>query len=124
VDKVYKVDITISATPGTYSALLGVLDKNQKQHTKWITATRTASANSNIIQALIDALEALNRPCMLDIYTESDHMVSAIRLGWLQEWKRNGWRRAKGREIKNLEQWKRLDQLLARHTVKIIKVER
>lgn len=120
----YKVDITISATPSTYSALLGVLDKNQKQHTKWITATRIASANSNIIQALIDALEALNRPCMLDIYTESDHMVSAIRLGWLQEWKRNGWRRAKGREIKNLEQWKRLDQLLARHTVKIIKVER
>lgn len=120
----YKVDITITANPSSYSALLAVLDNYPKRHTKWITDSRTATVNNNIIQAMIKALEALNRPCMLDIYTELDYLVSALRLGWLQEWKRNGWQTAKGKEPANLEQWKRLDQLLARHTIKIIKVER
>jgi len=121
---VHEVDIKIAANTSSYWALLTFVDKLGITHDKEITGSRTATQNNNIVTALIEALKALNRPCMLNIHTDSDYIISAIRLGWLQEWKRNGWQTAKGKEIKNLEQWKRLDQLLARHTVKIVKEEK
>jgi len=120
----HEVNIKIAASTSKYWALLTFVDKLGITHDKEIAGSRMATQNNNTVTALIEALKALNRPCMLNIHTDSDYIISAIRLGWLQEWKRNGWQTAKGKEIKNLEQWKCLDQLLARHTAKIIKEEK
>ena len=90
-----QVNISITATPNKYCAILAV-EKDGMVHKKVVAEDRKASINSNTLQAAIEALKALNRPCMLDLYVNNDYMTGPIRNGWLTEWQRNGWRNARG----------------------------
>ena len=113
-----QVNISITATPNKYCAILAV-EKDGEVHKKVVAEDRKASINSNTLQAAIAALKALNRPCMLDIYVNNDYMTGPIRNGWLTEWQRNGWRNARGREVKNRGQWQELAALMARHSIRL-----
>ena len=66
--------------------------------------------------AVISALEALKKPCMVDLYSDSQYVVNAIRLGWLRSWQAAGWKR-KGGPVMNVELWQRLLPLLQTHEV-------
>lgn len=116
-----QVIITISAGPSNYWAKLDT-EHDGRCHEKKIERNRKSTANSNLLQAAIDALKALNRPCMLDISTCQDgsYLSGAVRNGWLTEWQRNGWKTAKGETIKNREQWKELSALMARHSIRFV----
>jgi ribonuclease HI len=72
--------------------------------------------------AVISALEALNEPCMVDLYTDSQYIANAINLGWLESWKKKDWKR-KGGELKNVDLWIRLTPLLEKHKVSLIWVK-
>lgn len=113
-----QVNISITATPNKYCAVMTV-EKDGTVHKKVVAEDRKASINSNTLQAAIAALKALNRPCMLDIYVNNDYMTGPIRNGWLTEWQRNGWRNARGREVKNRGQWQELAALMARHSIRL-----
>ena len=66
------------------------------------------------LMAAITALEALKRPCTVELHTDSQY----LRLGitqWLANWKRNGWRTAARQPVKNDDLWKRLDEAARRH---------
>ncbi len=66
--------------------------------------------------AAIEALDALRRPCVVDVYTDSAYVRGGIT-GWLNGWKRNGWKTADKKPVKNVELWQRLDEAARRHEI-------
>jgi ribonuclease HI len=69
------------------------------------------------LMAAIAAFEALKRPCLVDLHTDSQYLRNGI-LTWIKQWKRNGWRTADKKPVKNVDLWQRLDAALARHRVR------
>jgi ribonuclease HI len=68
------------------------------------------------LTAAIMALEALKRPCTVDLHTDSQYVRQGIT-SWIKSWKRNGWRTADRKPVKNVDLWQRLDAALAHHKV-------
>jgi ribonuclease HI len=66
--------------------------------------------------AAIAALEALTRPCAVDLHTDSQYLRGGVT-GWINNWKRNGWRTADKKPVKNDDLWRRLDEAAARHDI-------
>ena len=69
------------------------------------------------LTAAIMALEALKRPCEIDLHTDSQYVRGGIT-GWMAGWKRNGWKTSDKNPVKNVELWQRLEEAAARHQVK------
>lgn len=68
------------------------------------------------LMAAISALEAMKRPSRIELHTDSQYVKNGIT-SWIHNWKRNGWRTADKKPVKNEDLWKRLDQALAIHEV-------
>ncbi len=68
------------------------------------------------LMAAISALTALTRPCQVEIHTDSQYLRQGIT-SWIHGWKRNGWRTADKKPVKNAELWQALDKALAQHAV-------
>lgn len=68
------------------------------------------------LMAAISALEALREPCRVTLTTDSAYVRDGIAK-WIHGWKRNGWRTADHKPVKNAELWQRLDAAAARHRV-------
>ena len=76
-----------------------------------------ATTNNRMeLLAAISALEALSRPCAIDLHTDSQYVRQGVT-GWLHNWKRNGWRTADKKPVKNDDLWKRLDEATTRHDI-------
>lgn len=76
-----------------------------------------ATTNNRMeLLAAISALEALTRPCAVDLHTDSQYVRQGVT-GWIHNWKRNGWRTADRKPVKNDDLWKRLDEAAARHDI-------
>jgi ribonuclease HI len=69
------------------------------------------------LMAAIMALEALKRPCAVDLHTDSQYVRGGVT-GWINGWKRNGWKTADKKPVKNVDLWQRLDAAHAQHEVK------
>ena len=69
------------------------------------------------LQAVISALNALKRPCDIDVYTDSQYVQKGIS-EWLRGWKFRGWKTADNKPVKNDDLWKALDEAQAKHKVK------
>lgn len=67
--------------------------------------------------AAISALEALGRATAITVVTDSAYVKNGVSQ-WIFGWKRNGWRTADGKPVKNVDLWQRLDQAQASHTVR------
>uniref|UniRef100_UPI003B3AEAF4 ribonuclease HI n=1 Tax=Bosea sp. (in: a-proteobacteria) TaxID=1871050 RepID=UPI003B3AEAF4 len=68
------------------------------------------------LMAAIAALEALKRPCTVALHTDSQYLRQGIT-GWIHGWKKNGWRTADKKPVKNAELWQRLDAALGQHKI-------
>jgi ribonuclease HI len=66
--------------------------------------------------AAIRSLEALTRPVAVDLYTDSQYVRGGIT-EWMKGWKRNGWKTADKKPVKNQDLWEQLDKLIAKHEV-------
>ncbi|MBO9643392.1 MULTISPECIES: ribonuclease HI [Pseudacidovorax] len=64
------------------------------------------------LMAVIEALAALKRPCRVVLFLDSQYVRQGIT-SWIRGWKAKGWRTSTGQPVKNVELWKRLDQLVA-----------
>ncbi|MGD9127419.1 MAG: ribonuclease HI [Planctomycetia bacterium] len=76
------------------------------------------------MMAVIRGLETLNRPTSVELVSDSSYVGQGIS-SWMANWKKNGWRRKSKNgwaEVKNVDLWKRLDELLQTHTVKFTHV--
>ena len=67
--------------------------------------------------AAISALEALKRPCRVDLHTDSQYLRNGI-MSWIANWKRNGWRTADKKPVKNIDLWQRLEAALGAHQIR------
>ena len=81
-----------------------------------------ATTNNRMeLTGVIEGLASLKRPCGVELVTDSEYVGKGIR-DWMPKWKAQGWRRKQGAQFKpvvNLDLWQRLDELLARHQVKV-----
>lgn len=68
------------------------------------------------LMAAIASLEALTRPCHVDLHTDSQYLRGGVT-AWIHNWKKRGWTTADKKPVKNIELWKRLDEARARHEV-------
>ncbi len=77
-----------------------------------------AQTTNNRMELLgvISALEVLKEPCEVALFTDSQYIARAINENWLASWKAKNWKR-KGGELKNVDLWQRLDELLSVHKV-------
>jgi ribonuclease HI len=71
------------------------------------------------LRGAIEGLRALNRPCEVRLYCDSQYVVKGIR-DWLAGWKEKGWRKADKSPVMNAELWRELDELLNIHRVEAI----
>jgi ribonuclease HI len=98
--------------PGGYGAILV-----SGRHRKEIKGGEKDTTNNRMeLMAAIAALEALSRPCAVELHTDSQY----LRLGitqWLAGWKKNGWRTAARQPVKNEDLWRRLEEAARRHRI-------
>ena len=66
---------------------------------------------------MIRALESLKRGCAVELYTDSQYVKNGIE-SWIHGWKRNGWKTADRKPVKNAELWRELDALAAQHRIR------
>jgi ribonuclease HI len=72
------------------------------------------------LTAAIEGLKALKEQCNVNLYSDSQYLVNAINKGWLENWKKKGWRKADKSAVLNDDLWKELDELLSFHNVEFI----
>ena len=87
-------------------------------HVKELKGGEPHTTNNRMeLMAAIAALKALKRPCLVDIHTDSQYLRDGITR-WLHGWKRNGWRTAEKKPVKNVDLWQRLDAVGTQHRVR------
>lgn len=94
----------------------GVLLRMASHEKRLCGGERLTTNNQMELQAVIEALKALKRQCKIEIYTDSKYVQQGITQ-WIHNWKRNGWRTAAKKPVKNSDLWKELDQLAAQHNI-------
>lgn len=79
--------------------------------------------NKMELTAAIEALKSLKEPCEVELYSDSAYLINSFLQGWLEKWKKNGWRTSGKDEVKNVELWTELDRLDSIHKITWIKVK-
>jgi ribonuclease HI len=99
--------------PGGWGAILAFGDRHKE-----LKGGEPHTTNNRMeLMAAIAALEALKKPCLVDIYTDSQYLRDGV-MKWIKNWKRNGWRTADNKPVKNVDLWQRLEAALERHQVR------
>lgn len=98
--------------PGGWGAILRV-----PSATKELKGGELHTTNNRMeLMAVISALEALTRPCEIDLTTDSQYVKNGVTQ-WMKGWKKNGWRTASKQPVKNQDLWERLDKALGDHKI-------
>ena len=98
--------------PGGWGAIL-----ESGPHRKELKGGEAQTTNNRMeLTAAIEALEALKAPSDVELHTDSNYLRGGIT-SWIKGWKRNGWRTADKKPVKNVELWQRLEQAEAPHRV-------
>lgn len=110
--------------PGGYGAVLEYVDPKGTLHTKELAQGYKKTTNNRMeLMAVIVALEALNRPCEVELYSDSKYVVDAFNQHWIDSWLKKGWKRGKNEPVKNADLWKRLLKAKDPHQVIFIWVK-
>jgi ribonuclease HI len=99
--------------PGGWGAIL-----SYGEHEKELKGGEPHTTNNRMeLMAAISALEALKRPSTVEMHTDSQYVQQGISQ-WITKWKRNGWKTADKKPVKNVDLWQRLDAAMQQHNVK------
>ena len=105
--------------PGGWGAIL-----MYGEHRKELSGGEKLTTNNRMeLTASIEALQALKEPCKVKLYSDSAYLVNGFRQGWIANWQRNGWRNSRNEPVENQDLWKKLLELMERHSVEFIKVK-
>jgi len=103
--------------PGGWGALLQAREGGVVSRERELSGGERLTTNNRMeLMAAIAALEALERAAAITIVTDSAYVKGGLT-GWIHGWKRNGWRTADKKPVKNEDLWRRLDAAAQRHTV-------
>ena len=110
--------------PGGFGTVLEYVDTKGELHTKEISQGYKKTTNNRMeLMAVIAGLEALNRPCEVELYSDSKYVVDTFNQHWIDGWIKKGWKRGKNEPVKNIDLWKRLLAAKEPHQVKFIWVK-
>lgn len=99
--------------PGGWGVLL-----RYGNHEKELCGGEADTTNQQMeLQAAIEALKALSKPCRITIHSDSKYVVQGMT-EWIHNWKAKGWKTAGKKPVSNLERWQQLDALAAKHDVR------
>jgi len=103
--------------PGGWGVLMRAMDGDTIVKERELSGGEAETTNNRMeLLAAIHALEALSKPSAITIVTDSAYVKNGIT-GWMHGWKRNGWKTAAKKPVKNVELWQRLDEAQKRDTV-------
>ncbi len=109
--------------PGGYGAVLTYLDTKGVLHTREYSAGYVRTTNNRMeLMAAIVGLEALTKPCQVDLYSDSKYLTDAFNKGWMNSWLKKNWKGSSG-PVKNVDLWKRLLEAMKGHKVTFIWVK-
>jgi ribonuclease HI len=98
--------------PGGWGAILRFGDREKE-----LSGGEALTTNNRMeLMAAIMALEALTRPCAVDLYTDSQYVRGGVT-SWIKGWKARGWKTADRKPVKNVDLWQRLEAAEERHDV-------
>lgn len=99
--------------PGGWGALLSM-----GKHEKELCGAEAHTTNNRMeMMAAIQGLRALKNPCQVDLYTDSQYLREGIT-SWIVGWKKNGWKTAAKKPVKNEDLWRLLDDLVQIHDIR------
>ena len=104
--------------PGGWGVVLEAWEGETLVKARDLSGAEAETTNNRMeMMAAIAALEALERPSALTVVTDSKYLKDGIT-GWIHGWKKNGWKTAARKPVKNADLWQRLDAAQTRHQVK------
>jgi len=105
--------------PGGWGAILIYGDAKKE-----ISGGESNTTNNRMeLSAIINALKALKYPCAVKLYSDSAYIVDAVNKSWLNAWQNNGWLTSEKKEVKNIDLWQELLELMKVHDVEFLKVK-
>ncbi|MBW0158616.1 ribonuclease HI [Sedimentimonas flavescens] len=103
--------------PGGWGVLLRAMDGERIVKERELSGGEADTTNNRMeLLAAINALERLSRDVAITITTDSAYVKNGVT-SWIHGWKRNGWKTADKKPVKNVDLWQRLDEAQARHRV-------
>ena len=110
--------------PGGYGAVLQFVDSQGNLHEREFSAGYIRTTNNRMeLMAVIAGLEALTKPCRVEIVSDSKYVTDAFNKKWIDGWLKKGWKRGKNEPVKNTDLWKRLLKAKEPHQVTFIWVK-
>ena len=110
--------------PGGYGTILQYVDSKGQVHMREYSAGYEKTTNNRMeMMAVIAGLEALNRPCEVDVYSDSQYVVNAFNQHWIEGWKKRGWKRSGNKPVLNMDLWQRMLKAMEPHQVTFIWVK-
>ena len=104
--------------PGGYGAILQYVDTKGVLHEKEMSAGYKKTTNNRMeLMAAIVGLEALVKPCQVELYSDSKYLTDAFNQHWIEGWQKRGWKKADKSPVKNIDLWKRLLAAMEMHQV-------
>ncbi|MDO4404506.1 MAG: ribonuclease HI [Atopobiaceae bacterium] len=104
--------------PGGYGAVLLYVDPSGTEHRKELSCGYKNTTNNRMeLLAVIVGLEALLRPCEVDVHSDSQYVVNAFNQNWVQGWIKKGWKTSQKKPVKNADLWNRLLAAMEPHQV-------
>ena len=104
--------------PGGYGTVLQFTDAAGVLHEKEISGGYRKTTNNRMeLMGCIAGFEALNRPCRVDVFSDSKYLTDAFNQHWIENWVEHDWKRGKSGPVKNPDLWKRLLRAMEPHEV-------
>ena len=104
--------------PGGYGTVLQYRDTKGNLHERELSAGYKKTTNNRMeLMAAIVGLEALNRPCEVELYSDSKYLTDAFNKHWIDGWQKRGWVKSDKKPVKNIKLWQRLLKAMEPHQV-------
>ena len=105
--------------PGGYGTVLQYIDSKGELHEREYSAGYKKTTNNRMeLMAVIIGLEALTRPCEVEVISDSKYVTDAFNQHWVDGWLKRNWKGSNNNPVKNVDLWKRLLKAKAPHQVK------
>lgn len=105
--------------PGGYGTVLQYVDAKGELHEREYAAGYKKTTNNRMeLMAVIVGLEALTRPCEVEVISDSKYVTDAFNQHWIEGWLKKNWKNSTNKPVKNVDLWKRLLKAKEGHQVK------